>query len=201
MNLLDSQLRCLFPEFIHNLHSQSHRERGMSRAAVIEYHQPRPYQEVFKSSRDLQSYFEKTSAELPSKPRQRLFLLEDLSFEHVLTFGSQLRIPPSFFGAHWADPTTPNFNYRSPFCRYADHNFVIRYATTQPLRVDAAPDVYGTIFRFDANVDRHVHCYNPKGPLVDQPKSYQVLSFWTSGVRGDGSWDCKLFLRSACLED
>jgi hypothetical protein len=198
--LICSQLWWSFPEFVYNLQNQTPHEREMSRVAVIEYRsEAPPEQKVFKSSEELHCHFEKTATTDSSSPRQRLFVLEDLSLNAIEVLGSHLRIPPSFFGAHWADPATPTFNHRNTFCRYSESNFVVRYPSTQPIRIDASPEVHGTIFRCNANVDRHIHCYDPKGPLVDQPKSYHALSFWTSGTRDDGSWDCEVFRSASSL--
>ncbi|KAH9865993.1 hypothetical protein J1614_008557 [Plenodomus biglobosus] len=192
LDVLGSQLRHLFPDFVRNLQLQTLRERQRSRAAVIEYGDASIDHKTFESLRELQTYFQQPVAQ--QQPRRRLFLLEDLSRDYIEIIGSQLLIHPRFFGAHWADPTHPNFNYRSPFTRYTENNFVIRYPSTLPVRVNAAAEVHGTIFRFDTNVNRHIHCYDPKGPLVDQPKGYHVMSFWSSGIRNDGSWDSILLV-------
>ena len=190
--LIDLHLRSLFPDFFHNLHAQTPQERERGRVAVIEYQDDEiPEPEIFKNSQDVKNHFEDPVAATQSGPRKRLFVLEDLSLNYVEALGSRLRIPPSFFAAHWADPATPAFNHRNPFRRYTKGSFVIRYPSTQPLRVDADSEVHGHIFRCDFNVERHIYCYDPKGPIFDQPKSYHALSFWTSGIREDGSWDCK----------
>lgn len=191
LDLLSSQLCHLHPEFVHDLHAQNGNDRRRSRAAVIEYGDTATQQRAYETPERLDEYLQESAADKGTAPRRRLFLLEDLSRDYVGIIGSQLGIPPSFFGAHWADPTHSNFNYRSPFSRYTEENFVLRYASTLPVRIDACLDAHGSIFRYDANVNRHVHCYDPKGPIVDQPKSYHALSFWTSGARIDGSWDCK----------
>jgi hypothetical protein len=187
--LISSQLCWSFPEFVRNVQSQSPTERETGRVAVIEYQsKDKQTVEVFKSSKDLQYYFDDTAA---ATPRQRLLVLEDLSRNYLEILGSQLRIPPRFFGAHWSDPSTPTFNHRDPFRRYAEDGFVVRYPSTQPVRVDALSEVHGHVFQYNANVNRHLHCYDPEGPIIDQPKSYHTLSFWTSGVRTDDSWDCE----------
>ncbi|KAH7402963.1 hypothetical protein BKA66DRAFT_436341, partial [Pyrenochaeta sp. MPI-SDFR-AT-0127] len=189
-DLLNSHLYWLFPEFVRNLQSQSPHAREMSRTAVLEYKDTSQCEQmVFKGSKELQYYLERSASDKTRPPQQRLFLLEDLSLNSIEVLGSQLRIPPSFFGAHWADPTTPTFNYRNPFCRYSKDGFIIRYPSTQPLHISAPPGQQNTIYRFNSNVNRHVHSYDPKGPIIDQPKSYHALSFWTSDVREDGSWD------------
>ncbi|KAJ4376308.1 hypothetical protein N0V83_001591 [Neocucurbitaria cava] len=195
LEVINTQLCWLFPEFVQNIHAQSPHEREMSRAAVIEYSdEDTSTQTVFKTSKDLQYYLERSTVEKSSAPRRRLFLLEDLSLNYIEALGSQLRIPPSFFGAHWADPTNPTFNYRSPFSRYSNDAFVVRYASTQPVRIDTPHNLQSTVYRFNSNVNRHVHCYDPKSPIIDQPKSYHALSFWTSGIRKDGSWDAVLLV-------
>jgi hypothetical protein len=187
--LISSQLSWSFPEFVRNVQSQSPIERELGRAAVIEYlSNADPDVKILKSSKGLQCYLEET---VTAGPRQRLFLLEDLSRNYIEILGSQLRIPPRFFGAHWADPSTPTFNHRDPFCRFAHDAFLVRYPSTQPVRVEAPLEVHGQVFHYNTNVNRHLQCYHPKSPIVDQPKSYHALSFWSSGVRNDGSWDCK----------
>ncbi|CAO2651741.1 Nn.00g000240.m01.CDS01 [Neocucurbitaria sp. VM-36] len=195
LDLINTQLCWLFPEFVHNIQAQSPQEREMSRVAVIEYQdEAPPTQRTFKTSKELHCYFERPECEEGSAPRRRLFLLEDLSLNYIESLGSQLRIPPSFFGAHWADPASPTFNYRSPFSRFANDAFVVRYPSTQPIRIDAPPNLQSTVYRCNSNVSRHIHCYDPKSPIIDQPKSYHVLSFWTSGERKDGSWDAVLIV-------
>ncbi|CAN9203487.1 unnamed protein product [Alternaria alternata] len=149
---------------------------------------------MFKSSRELQCYLDETADAKPTHPWRRLFILEDLPLNYVQVLGSHLRIPPSVFGAHWADPAAPSFNHRKPFRRYSENNFVIRYPSTQPIRIDADPAVHGHTFKCDFNIDRHIQCYDPKGPIIDQPKSYHALSFWTSSTRDDGSWDSVLIV-------
>jgi hypothetical protein len=189
--LIDLQLRWLFPQFLRNLQAQTPHERERGRVAVLEYRDDEMLEpEIFKSSHDLQAHFDDPLAAAQLEPRKRLFIIEDVALNYMEVLGAQLRIPPSFFAAHWADPATPEFNHRNPFRRYTEKSYVIRYASTQPIRVDADAAVHGNIFRCDFNVQRHVYCYDPKAPILDQPKSYHALSFWTSGVRNDGSWDC-----------
>ncbi|KAF1849545.1 uncharacterized protein K460DRAFT_278748 [Cucurbitaria berberidis CBS 394.84] len=195
LELINTQLCWLFPEFVRNLQAQSPHEREMSRTAVIEYHdKTQSTQAVFKTSKELQCYLQTPTDGEENGPRRRLFLLEDLSSSSIEVLGSHLRIPPTVFGAHWADPTNPTFNYRNPLSRFSEDAFVVRYPSTQPIRIDASPDLQSTIYRYNSNVHRHIHCYDPKGPIIDQPKSYHALSFWTSGVRKDGSWDSVLIV-------
>ncbi|KNG45541.1 magnesium and cobalt transport protein [Stemphylium lycopersici] len=168
--LIDLQLRSLYPDFFRNLYVQTPKERERGRVAVIEYQDDEiPDPEVFKNSQDVKTHFDNPIAANQSGPRKRLFVLEDLSLSYVEALGSRLRIPPSFFAAHWADPATPAFNQRNPLRRYAKGSFVIRYPSTQPLRVDADPDVHGHVFRCDFNLERHIYCYDPKALLIVDP--------------------------------
>jgi hypothetical protein len=85
-------------------------DRG--RAAVIEFPHGEKAQitNFGKSSEALREYFRHPANELNPQldgrktPRRRLFLLEDVGLSKVKTLGSQLRIPPAFFVAHWTDP-------------------------------------------------------------------------------------------------
>ncbi|KAH8724139.1 hypothetical protein GQ44DRAFT_760565 [Phaeosphaeriaceae sp. PMI808] len=195
LELLHTQLRRLFPEFVKNIYLQSSHQREMGRVAVIEYCEGEySRQKTFESSYELQRYFETTADTKPAAPTQRMFILEDLPRNYVEILGSQLRIPPSSFGAHWSDPTTPTFNHRSPFCKFSENKFMIGYAANQAIRVEAPSHLEATKYRWNANISRHVHFYDPHGPLVDQPKSYHRISFWTTGARSDGSWDSILIV-------
>lgn len=190
--LLNCQLGRLFPKFVSNLQVQTPLEREMGRAAVLEYSKGIcSGQKVVKSSTELQEYLEQTAIIQARNPRQRLFLLEDLSRNYIEVLGSQLRIPPSFFGAHWDEPSAPTFNHRSPFCRFSEGGFLIRYPSNQPIEIDKESSLDSNVYSWIANVNRHIYCYNPKGPLIDYPKSHHILSFWTTGMGTDDSWDGK----------
>ena len=172
----------------------------MDRAAVFEYSNGiYSGQRIFKNSIELQGYLEETSIGQKQQLRQRLFLLEGLSRNYVEILGSQLHIPPSFFGAHWDEPTTPTFNHRNPFCRFSEDRFLIRYPSTQPIQIDIKSSLQSNMFSWNANVNRHIYCYPEEGPLIDCPKNYHALPFWTTGMENDGPWDyesCLLYLIS-----
>ncbi|CAG5156602.1 uncharacterized protein ALTATR162_LOCUS4399 [Alternaria atra] len=51
-----------------------------------------------------------------------------------------------------------------------------------------------TIFAFDAKVNRHLFTYDRNGRVYDEANSHHVLSFWSSSVREDGSWDAVLLV-------
>jgi len=61
----------------------------MGRAAVLEYSKGIcSGQKVVKSSTELQEYLEQTAIIQARNPRQRLFLLEDLSRNYIEVLGS-----------------------------------------------------------------------------------------------------------------
>ena len=84
-------------------------EKG--RVTLLEYQDKgAPKLHNFANSQQLLHYFdgeEEASSklqplEIPSK-RQRLFILEDLSRNHVEVLGSRLKIHPILFARHWGD--------------------------------------------------------------------------------------------------
>ncbi|KAL4898783.1 hypothetical protein BDV59DRAFT_207015 [Aspergillus ambiguus] len=189
------QLQSTFPKFVANLQAQSLEKREQGRAAVLEYSQrAHPTQLSFHTSTELQSYVERGHSSQEAGIKRRLFILEDLPRNYIEVIGSQLGVNAIFFAAHWDDPAMPTFNYRSPFTRYDNNQFIIRYPSSH--RIDTCQDLaeQNTVYAWDSNVNRHLYMYDPKGPLVDDPKSYHALSFWTTGTRQDGSWDAILLV-------
>jgi hypothetical protein len=134
MGLIQNQIRPLFPNFAAALSRQSPVEREIGRCAVVEFNQGFAQRtSSFESSEELRHYLLKTSPSpaisSQSQPQRRLFILEDLPQNYILTLGSRLRIPPSFFAGHYDDPATSTFNHRNPFERHTKSQFRLRYET------------------------------------------------------------------------
>ena len=192
-NLTKTQLYLLFPNFVANLQAQSSTQCELGRAAVLDHSEGIcPTQEIFQSSAKLKEYIDRPLALQAPGPRRRLFLLEDLSRNYIEVLGSRLGVPPSVFAAHWEDPVMPTFNHRNPFVRFSKNRFVIRYPDCHHVAIGIADRDQDTVYALNSNVDRHIYKYSPNGPLIDDPKSYHVLSFWSTGTRDDGPWDGKV---------
>lgn len=200
MSLIQDQIQPFFPEFVAAFAKQSPAERELGRCAVVNFaEEGNPHTTIFDNSAELQSYFSAHPFASPTKstndpPRRRLFILEDLPCNHILALGSRLRIPPSFFAGHWDDPASSTFNHRDPFMRSTKSHFRLRYATSTRIEVDVPPHMASNSYAFDTNVCRYLHVYNPNGPLYDEPRSHHGVSFWSSSVRDDGSWDAVLLV-------
>ncbi|KAF9891770.1 hypothetical protein FE257_003251 [Aspergillus nanangensis] len=194
-SILSRQLQSAFPEFVANLQDQSPAQREQGRSAVLEYTAGKcSKRHVFENSTDLGSYLMRDEFQQSGPPKGRLFLLEDLPRNHIEAIGSQLCLPPSFFAAQWYDPATPTFNYRSPFTRCSSNQFIVRYPSSHRITFYEQLSEQYNVYAWHSNISRHLYMYDPKGPLVDDPKSYHALSFWTTGARKDGSWDAVLLL-------
>jgi hypothetical protein len=203
MNLLQRQVQPYFPKFLESLISQSIEEQDNGRCAVVEFTGARGCQVTnFTNTREITTYLVHSSssslaaaAEAPA--RRRLFVMEDLPRNYILSLGSYLRIPPSFFADHWADPCSSTFNHRNPFWRCALPHFRLRYATSQRVEVVTPSSSSANIFAFDARVSRHLFTYTRGGQVYDEAKSHHAVSFWTSQPREDGSWDAVLLVDPA----
>jgi len=198
LGLIQNQIQPLFPNFAAALSGQSPAERELGRCAVVEFNQGFAQQtSSFKSSMELRHHLSNTaSPAIPSQnqPRRRLFILEDLPRNYILTLGSRLRIPPSFFAGHYDDPASPTFNHRNPFARHTKSQFRLRYGTSHRAEVDVPPHKRSNIYAFNTNVCRYLHAYDPKGPLYDEMRSHHIVSFWSSPLGIDGSWDAVLLV-------
>ena len=121
-------------------------------------------------------------------------MLEDLPRNYILVLGSQLRIPPSFFAGHYDDPASSAFDHRNPFERHTNSHFRLRYATSHLAEVNVPLHKSSSIYAFNTNVCRHLHAYDPKGPVNDEMRNHHNLSFWSSPLGIDGSWDAVLLV-------
>ena len=100
-----------------------------------------------------------------------------------------MRIPLRFFAAHWEDPTALTLHHRGLFVKFPEGQFIITYASFQPVTIEATARAQENLYACDTNVNRYFFFYNPNEQLVDDLKSYHILSFWTAGPKHNGSWD------------
>jgi hypothetical protein len=199
MGLIQNQIQPLFPTFAAALAKQSPVEGEIGRCAVVEFNQGFAHRtSSFGNSVELRQYLLATSPSpaisSQNQPRRRLFVLEDLPRNYILTLGSRLRIPPSFFAGHYDDPASSTFNHRNPFERHTKSQFRLRYGNSHRAEVDVPPHKSSSIYAFNTNVCRYLHAYNPKGLLYDEMRSHHILSFWSSPSGIDGSWDAVLLV-------
>lgn len=145
MGLIQNQIRPLFPNSAAAISRQSPAEREIGRCAVVEFSQEFPQQSSpFGNSEELRQYLLATSPSPAigshNEPKRRLFILEDLPCNYILTLGTRLRIPPSFFAGHYDDPAAPTFNHRNPFEPHIKSEFRLRYGNSHRAEIDVPPD-------------------------------------------------------------
>lgn len=201
MSLIQTHTQPFFPDFTASFAAQSPSERERGRCALVDFSTHHHLSTtVFENAAELDACLYDDSSPPPydascSTPRRRLFILEDLPCNHILALGSRLLIPPSFFAGHWDDPASSTFNHRSPFERCALPNFRLRYGTSHRVEVDMSGQTEDSnIFAFDTNVRRYLHTYSRSGLVYDEARSHHNMSFWSSPVKEDGSWDAVLLV-------
>ncbi|KAI4594749.1 hypothetical protein KJ359_007552 [Pestalotiopsis sp. 9143b] len=199
LRLIEHQSRPFFPNFASALARQSKGDEESGRCAVIELgSQSGKHPILFQSSEELRIYLSETpsppEAKAEHEPRRRLFILEDLPRNWVSVLGSRLRIPPSFFAGHYDDPGSSTFNHRNPLERYTPWQFRLRYSDSHRAEVDIPQRKTSRIYAYNANVFRYLFAYDPDGPLYDEMRSSHILSFWSSAIGAEGSWDALLLV-------
>ena len=202
MILIETHVQPYFPKFAAALKNQTPIERESGRCSIIDFGagSDRNLTE-FKNSTDVYGYLLEsesptfTSSFSPQPPpKRRLFILEDLPSNYIVALGSKLRIPPSFFARHWDDPASSSFNHRDIFKRSSRSHFLLRYATSNPITIDSPAHANTNMYAFDSNVCRYLHMYKKDGLVYDDPRSHHAMSFWSSSIQKDGSWDAVLLV-------
>lgn len=182
-----------FPRFVKSLKNQQP-ERG--RAAVIEFKAgERAVATYFTNSKDLRTYFDDPTHNKPHSdqiPRRRLWLLEDISKNYITALGSRFHIPPSFFAAHWADPSGADFNERDSFDVNPGRQFLLKFPQFHRVSIDiVGGDRRDPIILMDCNIERYLFVSGLEDTTYENPlfvRSYHCVSFWSSEYPG-GSWD------------
>jgi hypothetical protein len=146
----------------------------------------------FKSSSDLRKYLLDHTHQKPSCViHRRLWVLEDLSRNYIEALGSELRIPPTFFAAHWADPIGADFNERDSFVSNPRRSFLLNWP--QFYRVSIDRPVRDLTCSMISNVERHVFFCGQEDTTYENPlyaRMYHKVSYWSTEYPG-GSWDGK----------
>ncbi|KAF7531426.1 hypothetical protein G7054_g8881 [Neopestalotiopsis clavispora] len=199
LSLIQDQVQPFFPDFAVSLSRQSPLEQEYGRCAVVDLsHASDERRTLFQNSDELGQYLSGSpaspGADSGDEPRRRLFILEDLSRNYISILGSHLRIPPSFFAGHYDDPSSAQFNHRRPFERHSASQFNLRYIDSHRVEIDVSPHEASGIYACNTNSSRYLYAYDPSGPLYDEAIAHHVLSFWSTPIGTDGSWDAVLLV-------
>jgi hypothetical protein len=192
-SLINTTLYRQFPRFVTNLRNQSTYQRELGRAVVFDFREgERAVATHFERSDDLRRYLRDHTHQKPfCDIRRRLWVLEDLSRSYIEVLGSGLRIPPSFFAAHWADPIGADFNERDAFVSKPRRSFLLNWPQFYRVSIDRP---FGDLAcSMMSNVERHVFFCGQEDTTYENPlyaRMYHKISYWSTEYPG-GSWDGK----------
>jgi hypothetical protein len=180
-NLLKSTQKPVYAEFIEKLENTPELQRGVGRAALFETEiatgtgtRTQDQHRIFINSEELRTFFETSPIKANT---QRVLVLEDLPRNFVEVLGSQLHIPTSFFGDHWANPDDPftrrTLRHQDPARRYMLIWRKIHRSTITPEEDD--PDTFLKIGGVSRTVSK-VSISEKKGQRI---MTGEKLSFWS----------------------
>lgn len=202
-SLLESTQRLQYPKFVAFLTRQQDAEMEEGRAAMINFRNgAKPLISRLHTSDDLRKCLDKPHERLDqpheSKPVvRRLFILEGLPKDFILALGSRLRVPPSFFSAHWIDSQSflGNIVNRSPRHHENPYQFQLSFAKLHRARIEAKPsDASEPIYWTNSCIPRRLSRWTIFGDLDGPLTSFEKASFWgtpPSDTSGERSWDGK----------
>lgn len=141
-DLIQHQIQPFFPKFAAALDKQSPQKRDQGWCAIDLDDAGQQRISKYTTATQLRASLAEPSQLLhpisTETPQcRRLFILEDLPYDYIITLGSLLRISPNFFASRWHDPSALAFNLRSPFESCSLPCFRLHYATSYRVVVDA----------------------------------------------------------------
>jgi hypothetical protein len=196
-SLLESSQKAFYPDFVKGLSSQDGGMAEEGRAAVIEFRDGTgPSIKHFPASRRLRRYMDGGSSEAVHR---RVFVLEGLPRNVVQVLGAKLRVPPSFFAAHWLNPGAYVGNLLNRTPRHHDHRHrcTLSFRRLHHTLIEAADDgaAWDGIYHMNSSAGRPVSRLTVFGDFNGPLASLEQVSIWST--KGEGNrWDGK-YIRSA----
>ncbi|KAK1454860.1 hypothetical protein CMEL01_03620 [Colletotrichum melonis] len=189
LELLASTQKHQYPGFVSHLKQQDGPLREEGRVAVIEFKDSQaPQAKRIRTSTALRRCFEDSPQS--SVDIRRLFVMEGLPRNFIKAFGARLRVPPSFFSAHWTSPRNAIGTWINRPPRNYDHNdrFLLTFAKMHWVRVKPlAEDNSNLLYWMDSSIHRHLSPSTIFGASDGPLLSWEQVSFWS--VAKGGSWD------------
>ena len=187
-----------FPRFVKDLENKCLDQPGQGRAAVLEFEAGnRVSRKLFLQPETLRTHLKQPTKQTPCR---RLWLMEDVSKDWIEVLGSELRIPPSFFAAHWADPSGADFNERNLFDSNPRRRFLLKFPQFHKISTGGLNSNWNDLkgdpkILLDNGVERYIFFSGDEDRTYENPdfvRSYHNVSFWSSEDAG-GSWDGSCF--------
>lgn len=199
-SLIEDTQETIFPDFVADLDLQDDIQCDRGRVAVFEFREGGITDtQEFSTSEALKAYLDESANSLPhatssgygTAKLHRLFMLEDLARDKVKLLGSRLRIPPSFFAAHWSKPSKQKGIVDRNFLPHNRHRFS-RFMVPQVHRVirDDGGDKYqlGLYKDPNSNVQRRLQLLDERSSWVT---SKHQVSYWSKNDAAS-SWTGRL---------
>lgn len=193
-SLLEFTQRSQYPKFVTFLSEQRLAQQEEGRAAVISFRDGfKPSVNRLPTSDHLRQSLD--NAFDPNTVVRRLFILEGLPRKSILILGSRLRVPPSFFSAHWVDPGSfvGNLVNRSPRYHNNPYQFQLSFTKLHRAIIKAKPDDGSEPpYWINSSVPRRLSRRTIFGGLDGPLASFEQVSFWAtppSDSCNKQSWD------------
>jgi hypothetical protein len=194
-SLLESSQRPFYPDFVNRLSTQDGGMAEEGRVAVIEFRDGTGSSiKHFPASRKLRRYLDGGPG---GAVHRRVFVLEGLPRNVVQVLGAKLRVPPSFFAAHWLNPGAYVGNLLNRTPRHHDHRHrcILSFRRLHHTLIEAADgDEDGAtgneIYHMDSSARRPLSRLTVFGDFDGPLASLEQVSIWSS--KGEGNrWDGK----------
>jgi hypothetical protein len=127
---------------------------------------------------------------------RRIFVVEDVSRNHVAVLGSRLKIPPAFFARHLLEVSILSPFDDRPVGEENIQSFALPFFQLRkaPKISKSSPrQVLEELYRLKANVTRFIACPKPHGSFDLRGTVFEIescLSYW-SCFRDEHDWDGK----------
>ncbi|KAH6960038.1 hypothetical protein BKA56DRAFT_701449 [Ilyonectria sp. MPI-CAGE-AT-0026] len=187
-----------YPDFVSQLSKQVGAQQDEGRAAMITFQDgAEPSLRVFKNSKALRRYF--TNSPTPISPDapvcRRVFVLEGLPRRFIQILGSRLRVPPSFFAAHSAQPGKFVGSLLNHTLRHYDNRsrFTLISPKLHQAKIQEKPSNNANpVYFMQSSITRQLARITLFGEFEDPLWSFEKVSFWS--VCEGKSWDALLLV-------
>jgi hypothetical protein len=196
-DLIQNTTTLRFSGFANTLQKQDAAAREKCRAVAIQFlADGRTTKTSFPSSQALQQYLAPsadsdihihTESRQIRDPLRRMIILEDLPRNYVEVLGSQLKIHPAFFAAHWSDPIKNRHSSRGlTLNQSSKESFILRSPQMHRMEIETLVQDRMVKFQRFHKLDSHVQRRILKGAKESEEdlascfgEMWNVVSFWS----------------------
>lgn len=181
-SLLKSTQGPYYPGFLNHLSQQVGSKRKDGRAAVIRFEDnSKPLVRRFKSPGKVREYLDESLKS--STTVRQIFVLEGLPRDFIQVLGGRLKVPPSFFSAHWINPDCSfgDLLNRTPRHHNNSNQFQISFTKLHRAQIETRPeDDSDPRYWTESSIRRHLSRSTIFGDLDGPLTSVERVSFWST---------------------